>query len=329
MSQRDYYEILGVSKTATADEVRAAHRRLVRKLHPDVNTKDPNASKRFQEVQEAYDTLSDPEKRKQYDQFGHAGPQPFTNAGNPYSAYSTGGGRGYDPNVHVEEIDPTDFGGGAAGSGQFGDIFDQLFGQRGPFGRGRRGRAGSSQAPVDYEAGGQEVEYPVRLSFVQAARGTTLPITINRGTRSETIDIKIPAGVKTGSRVRIKGKGAIGPNGPSDLFVVAQVDDHAYFRRDGLDVLLDVPITVFEALLGTTVNVPTLDGRMTITIPPRTNSGAKLRIKGAGAHRGADKGDQLCIIKVLMPKELDTTDVAAIEMVRQKRTFDPRSDVGW
>lgn len=274
MAERDYYEILGLSKSASADEIRAAHRRLVRKLHPDVNTKDPKAAQKFQEVQEAYDTLSDPEKRKQYDEFGRAGPMPP-----PSSGY---GGGGWDPNQHVEELDPSDF----ANTGQFGDIFDQLFGQRGPFNRGPRGRAARSTA--EYETAPQsEVEYPVKLTFQQAARGTTLPLTISRGNRQETIEVKIPGGVKTGSRVRIKGKGAIGPNGQGDLFVIAQVAEHPYFRREHLDVLLDVPVSVYEAMLGTNIAVPTLDGTVTITLPPGTSSGAKLRIKGSGAHRGA------------------------------------------
>jgi DnaJ-class molecular chaperone len=278
---------------------------------------DSGSTTKFQEVQEAYDALSDPEKRKHYDQFGHAGPQPHANpyeraAGqpysNPYGAYS-------------EEIDPSDFQGGP-----FADIFEQLFNKKGPFKRGRRPR-GTPEEYEQAEPGG--VEYPIKLDFAQAARGTTLAITINRGGKVESLDIKIPAGVKTGSRVRIKGRGAMGPHGPGDLFVIVQVQDHPYFRRDGLDITLDVPVSLYEALLGTNVSVPTLDGRVTITIPPGTNSGAKLRIKGAGATRGHEKGDQLCVVKVIMPKNLDATDIAAIEMVRQKHPIDARSDVKW
>jgi curved DNA-binding protein len=313
MAERDYYEILGLKKNATADEVRAAHRRLVRKLHPDVNKSDPNAATRFQEVTEAYDVLSDPEKRKQYDEFGRAGPMPQPPPG-----------QGWDPNQHVEELDPSDF----ANTGQFGDIFDQLFGQRGPFNRGRGGRAART---AEYEAAPapSEVEYPVKLTFVQAARGTTLPLTISRGNHQETIDVKIPGGVKTGSRVRIKGKGVIGPHGQGDLFVIAQVADHPYFRREHLDVLLDVPVSVYEAMLGTNIAVPTLDGTVTITLPAGTSSGSKLRIKGAGAHRGAEKGDQLCVIKIIVPKNLDATDIAMVDAIRQKHPIDARADAPW
>ena len=326
MPDRDYYEILGVSKTASADEIKAAHRRLVRKLHPDVNTTDASASRKFEEVQEAYDTLSDPEKRKQYDQFGRAGPLPQDFP--PYGGGGARGSYGWDADggqTHVEEIDPNDFGPG----GHFGDIFDQLFGRGGPFKRGRP-TGGRSSVTQDYEAAvPSEIEYPAKLGFEQAARGTTLPITITRGNRSETIDVKIPAGVKTGSRVRIKGRGSVGPNGPGDLFIIVQVVDHPYYRRDGLDVLLDVPVSLYESLLGTKVQVPTLDGRVTITIPPGTNSGAKLRIKGAGVHRGADKGDQYCVVKIVLPKQLDETDRAMIDAIRLKHPINARDGLPW
>ena len=323
MAVRDYYDILGLSKSASADDIRSAHRRLVRKLHPDVNKSDPKASEKFQEVQEAYDTLSDVEKRKQYDEFGRAGPPPQ----NPYAG-TGGGGRnpyGWDPDAqtHVEEIDPSEF----AGNGQFSDIFEQLFNQRGPFNRGRG--PGGKPSPMPEAAAPAGVEYPVKLTFEQAARGTTLPLSLQRGQRTETLDVKIPAGVKTGSRVRLKGRGSAGPNGNGDLFVIVQVTDHAFFRRDGLEVLLDVPISVYEAMLGTTLTVPTLDGRVTITIPPGTSSNAKLRIKGAGVVRGAERGDQHCVVKVIITKNLDATDVAAVEMVRQKHPIDARSDVAW
>ena len=340
MADRDYYDILGLKKSASADEVRTAHRRLVRKLHPDVNKSDPKASEKFQEVQEAYDALSDPEKRKQYDEFGRAGPIPnnpyagaAAGARTPYGWSSDGGGG------HVEEIDPADFGGGggggAAGNGQFSDIFEQLFNQRGPFNRGRaaRGPGGRpSPMPDDFaSAGGAPagVEYPVTLTFEQAARGTTLPLSLQRGQRTETLDVKIPPGVKTGSRVRLKGRGSVGPNGPGDLFVIVQVQDHPYFRRDGLDIAIDVPISVYEAMLGTTLSVPTLEGRVTITIPAGTSSGAKLRIKGAGVTRGAEKGDQFCLVKVVVPKNLDPTSIGCVEMIRQNHPLDPRADVKW
>ena len=159
----------------------------------------------------------------------------------------------------------------------------------------------------------------------------TLPLQINRDGRLETIDIKIPSGVKDGSRVRIKGKGQETPGGEGgDLFIITRVQPHAYFRRDDVDILLDVPISVYEALLGTKVDVPTLDGSVvTITIPPGTSSGAKLRIKGRGIERGEEKGDQLCILKVVLPKGLDEDDKAAIAKLAEKHPVNARADVPW
>ena len=177
---------------------------------------------------------------------------------------------------------------------------------------------------------GSDVEHPVTLTFAQAARGTTLPLQINRDGRLETIDIKIPAGVKEGSRVRIKGKGVESPGGePGDLFIITQVTPHPYFRRDGLDIHVDVPISMYEALLGTKVDVPTLEGPVTLTIPPGTSSHAKLRIKGRGIERGSEKGDQFVVIKIIVPKNLDDEDKAAIEQLAKDHAINPRADIQW
>src|SRR5438067_900765 len=203
MAKRDYYEILGVSRTATPDEIKKAHRKLVRKYHPDANKNNPSGVEKFKEVQEAYDVLSDAQKRKNYDQFGHAGvngPPPGAGGagGDPFAGYrrgqgQPGGGVRYQwrggPGVDVEDLD----------LGDMGDVFEQLFGQRGGGGVG----GGRAPRPRQEPARGQDVEHEVTLSFEQAARGTTLPLQISRDGKLETIDVKIPAGVKDGSRVRI------------------------------------------------------------------------------------------------------------------------------
>ena len=330
MAKRDYYEILGVSRGASADEIKKAHRKLVRQLHPDVNKENPQAAERFQEVQEAYDVLSDPQKRKNYDQFGHAGVGAGgTPGGDPFEAFrrAQGGGRSgrYEwrsgPGTTVEDFDPSDF-----GNGQFADLFEQLFGGRGGGGGGRRG---ARQHVRPEPPRGADVEYPVTLTFAQAARGTTLPLQINRGGKLETIEVKIPAGVKDGSRVRIKGRGEQTGGEPGDLFIITRVHEHPYFRREGLDVLLDLPLSLWEALKGTKVEVPTLDGPVTITIPPGTSSSAKLRIKGRGIHRGTEQGDQYVVTKILVPKNLDEQDRAAIEQLAKKHPINARADVRW
>jgi DnaJ-class molecular chaperone len=169
----------------------------------------------------------------------------------------------------------------------------------------------------------------VTLSFEQAARGTTLPLQINRDGQIETIDIKIPPGVKDGSRIRIRGRGQQTGGVPGDLYIVAQVQPHPYFRREDLDVLVDVPISVYEAMLGGKVEVPTLDGPVTLTIPPGTSSGAKLRIRGRGVERAGQKGDAYAVLKVVVPKQIDEEDRRAIENLARKHPVNARADVRW
>jgi DnaJ-class molecular chaperone len=169
----------------------------------------------------------------------------------------------------------------------------------------------------------------VTLTFAQAARGMTLPLQISRDGKIETIEVKVPAGVKEGSRIRLKGQGQQVNGEPGDLFIVTRVLPHPYFRRDGLDIHIDLPVSMYEAINGTKVEVPTLDGPVTITVPPGTSSGAKLRIRERGIHRGAEKGDQYSIIKVLVPKTVDAEDKAALEKLQKKHPIDARKDVNW
>jgi curved DNA-binding protein len=333
MAKRDYYDVLGVSKSASADEIKKAHRKLVRQFHPDVNKNNKQAEEKFKEAQEAYDVLSDATKRRNYDQFGHAGvggaPPGGPGGADPFEAYrrsrggASAGGRGpnqwrSDPGTTVEDIDPSDF-----GNGQFNDLFEQLFGRGGAASRGAAGRSRGRSEPQGAPKG-SDVEYPVTLTFEQAARGTTLPLQINRGGKLETIDVKVPGGVKDGSRVRIKGRGEQGPGEPGDLFIVTAVSPHEKFKRDGLDILMELPLSLWEALLGTKVQVPTLDGPVTLTIPAGTSSHAKLRIKGRGVFRGEEKGDQLVVTRIVVPKTLDEEDKKEIEKLAGKHPLTPR-----
>ena len=277
MAKRDYYDILGVGKSADAAEIKKAHRKLARKFHPDVNKDDPRAAERFQEVQEAYDVLSDADKRRRFDQFGHAGVGSgmgggSPGGGDPFEAFRRaqqrgGGGRTVRPGggfggfggapgggpggVRMEDLDPEDL--EELKNGQFGDVFEQLFGSAGPFGR-RGGRPrptaddyGQARAARPAEL---NVEYPVSVDFTDAAFGTTVPIKLSRGGKVEGIDVKIPAGVKDGQRVRIKGRGNQANGATGDLILIVSVKVHPYFRREGIDVYLDVPISLYEAMLG-------------------------------------------------------------------------------
>src|SRR4051812_39262544 len=177
---------------------------------------------------------------------------------------------------------------------------------------------------------GSDIEYPITLSFEDAARGKTLPLQMRRGSAMESIEIKIPPGVKDASRIRIKGKGDQGAGGENgDLFIITKVAPHPYYRREGLDVLVDVPISMYEALLGTKVEVPTLDGPVTLTIPGGTSSGAKMRIKGRGIARGTEKGDEFVVIKIIVPKDLDDADKELVRTLQQKHPINARADVKW
>jgi DnaJ-class molecular chaperone len=333
-AKRDYYETLGVGKHASQDEIRKSHRKLVRQYHPDANPNNPSAAEKFKEVQEAYDVLSDTEKRKQYDTLGHAAFDPHMGAGqpgpgaayDPYEAFRrAGGNRNYrtwkgSPNVTVEDFD---FGAGGEGGGGFADIFEQLF-RGGSQGRRNRQAAAQAEQPVP------NIEQSITISFQDAARGCTIPIRLERGGKVETLDLKIPAGVKNGSRVRVRGKGQIGPNGQSgDLYIITKITDHPYFRREDLDIYLDLPISMYEAILGTRVEVPTLDGPVTLTVPPNTSSGAKLRIRGRGIHRGDDQGDQFVVTKIIVPKEEDRELREQMERFAKRHPINARKDVRW
>jgi curved DNA-binding protein len=329
MADRDYYDILGLSRNASADEIKAAHRKLVRKFHPDANKNDPNSARKFAEVQQAYETLSDPERRTRYDQFGHAGPGVGVPPGGDYSGAGYGQADPFGPGDHfgADEFDPREYGfNPAAGQqqpGAFGDIFDQLFGERGAFGRGRRQRREPEEANLG------DIEYPVTLTFQQAARGHTLPVQINRGNRTDTVEVKIPSGVKTGSRVRLRGRGGRGPTGPADLFIIVNVADHPYFKREGNDVLVEVPLSVYEAMLGAKVAVPTLDGPETLNIPAGVNSGTRIRMKGRGIKRATEQGDQFVVVKLVVPRSLDEADRETIESLARKHPVNARADVKW
>lgn len=336
MAQRDYYEVLGIPRTASADELRKAHRKLALKFHPDRNKNNKDAEEKFKEIQEAYDVLSDATKRQNYDQFGHAGvgagaaPSGSPN-GDPYEAFrraqsqagrrgrsGSGGGWRASPGVTVEDFDSGQF-------GDFGDIFEQMFGAQGR-GAGRPSARGRARPEPTR---GADVEQPVTLTFEQAARGITLSLQMDRGGKMETIEVKIPPGVKDGSRVRIKGRGEMPGGEPGDLYIVTHVTPHPYFRREGLDVLLDLPISVYEAMLGTKVEVPTLDGPVTLTVRPGTSSGGKLRIKGRGIERGTEKGDELVVIKIIVPREIDDEGRELMKNLQTKFPVDARADVKW
>jgi molecular chaperone DnaJ len=355
------YEVLGVPKTATDDEIKKAYRKLVREHHPDRNPGNAEAEERFKEIQTAYDVLSDPEKRRAYDQFGTAGPR-------------MGGASPGFGGMQFEEFN----------LGNLGDLLGGMFG-----GDARRRNARTPVRGDDIEAHvrisfedslrGAQVRVPVELETVcSACHGTgaepgTSPIVCpecgGRGVVSEAqglfafsqpcprchgngsivekpcrrcrgsgrergtkrFNVKVPAGAKTGTRIRLKGRGEAGHNGgpPGDLFVVVDVDPSPLFERRGSDLVLDVPVTYAEATLGAKVEIPTPDGAVSLKIPAGTESGKLLRVKGRGAPqlKGNGRGDLLARVKVTVPKKLSKAEREALEQYGKVSRENPRDRV--
>ncbi|MGN6367282.1 MAG: DnaJ C-terminal domain-containing protein [Phycisphaerae bacterium] len=345
-SKRDYYEILGIGRSASADEIKKAYRKLARKYHPDVNKNDAAAEAKFKEVQEAYDVLSDTKKRENYDQFGHAGVDSAAAA--EAAARAAGAGRGAGgfryatqtpggATVDFGEVDLNDLfesfmGGGARGRRGAGTGGGRRGGGGGnPFGGAWPGAAGGGNG-VSERATGDDISYPVTISFEQAIRGTTVEVRLNSPDRSidETISVKIPPGVNEGAKVRVRGKGQPGPGGRGDLLILVHVEPHAYFRREGNDILLDLPLSMAEALNGVTISVPTIDGRVELKIPAGIQSGKRLRIKEKGVtQRDGSRGDQYCRILVLLPTGLSDEEKQQLADIEKRHPFNPRQDTGW
>lgn len=280
----DPYSTLGVSKSASEAEIKSAYRKLAKQLHPDRNKDNPRAAEKFSDVTKAYDLLSDKEKRAQFDR-GEIDAE-----GNPAMPFGYGGGgfRG----------DPRGQAGGFGGEGaDFGDIFEGLFGGRGggggPFG-GFGGRGATPQK-------GANVAYRLSVSFLDAATQAMQRITLADG---KTIDLKLPAGVETGTQMRLAGKGQPGPGGNGDGIVTITVKDHPFFVRDGANIRLDLPITLTEAVKGAKVKVPTVDGPVMLSIPAGSTSGKVMRLKGKGfSQKSGGRGDQLVRLMVDLPKQ--------------------------
>lgn len=307
MADNDFYKALGVSREASADEIRKAYKKVARENHPDVKPDDKAASERFKQATEAYNVLKDPEKREQYDRYGKA----FQNMGG-----FGGGGAGFAN---------TGFGGGQQVDlrdlfAQTGFSFDDLFGGGGTFG------GGGGPRPRARPSKGADRELDVEIPFHTAALGGTREITVQRNGKLERIDVKIPAGIDTGRAMRLSELGEPGRDGgpPGDLHLRIRVAPHPWFRRDGRNLLVDVPLTPAEAALGAKVEVPTLeDGNVVLTIPPGTSSGTKLRLRGKGVAGKDGSGDLFVVAKIVVPHDLDDETRALYEQLAT-RPFTPR-----
>lgn len=309
MAELDYYKVLGVSREASDDEIRKAYKKLARKYHPDVKPGDASATEQFKQIQDAYAVLGDSEKREQYDRYGAA----FQGGGRSWAA---GAGPGAGSPIDLSDL----FG------GQFdmGDLFGGGFGGGG----GPRG-AGQQRARA---AKGQDIQLEVTVPLLVAAEGGSHNIQFQRGSKPEKLSVKIPAGVDPGGAIRLKGQGHPGTGGgpDGDLLLTVRVAPHPYLRREGKNLLLDVPVTPSEATLGEKVAVPTLsEGNVTVTVPPGTASGAKLRLRGKGIvdRKTKERGDLLVVIKIVVPKELDDQTRRLYEQLAEASSDSPRTDL--
>jgi DnaJ-class molecular chaperone len=312
MAELDYYKVLGVSREATDDEIRKAYKKLAREFHPDVKPDDAAADTRFKQVQEAYAVLGDAEKREQYDRYGAAfqGGAPFP-GGSPFGRGPGGGGQPFD----LDDL--------------FGGQVDlgSLFGGRGQPGGGFGGFGGGGRAAQP--AKGQDSRIDIEIPFTVAAQGGAHELGLQRNGKLERLVVKIQAGVDNGTVIRLAGKGQ--PGGPGtpagDLLVQIKVGPHPWFRREGCNLLLDVPISPEEAVLGAKVDVPTLsDGNVIMTIPPGTSSGTRLRLRGKGVvqKKTGICGDQLVIVKVVVPREPSDEVHRLYEQIAEKTSDSPR-----
>lgn len=334
---KNYYETLGVKKNATAEDIRKAFRKLARMYHPDVNPGNKQAEEKFKEISEANDVLSDPKKRKIYDQVGYysdnidpetaeAYARAGRNAGPGGAGFGAGGFGGFPggyPGGGQREVH-FDFGGDTEGAGGFRDIFSGIFG-------GFGGRA-EPQGPMP----GTDVEYQAAIPFWTAIRGGTLRLNLQRpganGMHTEPLELRIKPGTRDGQRIRIPGRGNPGQRGgpAGDLYIITKIEPHPVFRREGDDIYVEVPIMPWEAALGAKVEVPTIDGRAQLRVPPGTQSGQKLRMRGRGvksATKEGTQGDEIVEVKIVVPKMPNVEAKEVWHQLEKMHPEDPREEL--
>lgn len=307
----DPYSILGVSRQADDKAIKSAYRKLAKELHPDRNQDNPRAAERFAEVTQAYDVLSDAQKRGQYDR------GEIDENGQPRSPFGGGFGGG----------SPFGAGGARAGQGGFefgggidlGDIFDGLFGGGAGARPGGPGRGPQPGPPPK----GANIAYEHLVSFTDAAKQEPQRITLRDG---KTVEFKLPPGMVAGQQIRIPGKGQPGPGGNGDAMVTLKIGKHPFFERDGDNVRLDLPVSLKEAISGAKVKVPTLDGAVMLTVPAGAQSGTTMRIKGRGFHRkDGQRGDQMVTLQIRLPSDAGLLAKLAAELPDEPAI---RSDLG-
>jgi len=318
MDYKDYYKTLGVSKSADKDQIKKAYRKLARQYHPDVNPDDKSSEEKFKEVNEAYEVLSDPDKRQKYDRFGSNWQQYTRGGGRPedydWNQWSAQPGSGtYTRTVTPEEMEQM-FGGGVGGfgggMGGFSDFFEMLFGDL-----GGRARAQGGRQPQR----GRDSEHSVQISLEEAFHGTTVGLQWEDGRRLEA---KIPPGVRTGSKVRLSGKGEPGASGAQagDLYLKIHVRPHPTLKRDKNDLKVTVPLDLYTALLGGKVSVKGIDRNVDLTIPPETANGKVFRLRGLGMpdlKKPKERGNLYATVEVQLPKDLSPEEKKLFQQLKE------------
>jgi DnaJ-class molecular chaperone len=336
---RDPYEVLGVKKTADAAAIKGAYRKLAKKLHPDANKSDPKAAQRFAELNAAYEILSTEDKRKAYDrgEIDAEGKPKFHGfeGGFGPGGFGRGGAQAGPGDFNFEHFSwgpegmrRSSGGPGAQGSAGYADLDELLSGMFGGFaeaqrGGRRRGRGGF--APEDMEPAGQDVAAEVTISLTESARGATRRVQLPTG---KELDVKIPAGLGEGKQIRLKGQGLPGyGGGVGDVLITVHVAPHPWFKLDGNDLRVEVPITLYEAVLGGKVRVPTLDGAVEINVPAGTSSGRTFRISGKGMPGAGKAGDLYATVRIALPEREDRELENLMRKWQHERPYDPRKDM--
>jgi DnaJ-class molecular chaperone len=326
---RDPYEILGVSKSASEADIKSAYRRLAKKLHPDANKSDPKAATRFAELNAAYEIVGDGDKRKAFDRGEiDAEGKPRFQGFEGFGARPGGGGSHPGGGAHFESFSfgPDGFrrsssGGGGAG---FEDLLRGMFG-----GRGGTTSGFTQQFDMDdvgaATGAGQDLHASLTIALTDAAKGTKTRVHLPTG---KDVEVKIPAGIASGQQIRLKGQGWPSATGRAgDALITINVAPHPLFKPDGADLRLDLPITLYEAVLGGKVRVPTLDGAVELAIPAGTNSGRTFRLKGKGLKAKSGAGDLLATVRVVLPERVDDEFKELMKSWRDKKPYDPRGNL--
>jgi DnaJ-class molecular chaperone len=328
---RDPYEILGVTRSASAADIKSAFRRLAKKLHPDANKHDPKAASRFAEINAAYEIIGDKDKRKAFDggEIDAEG-KPRFQGFEGFGRQPGGGGFGHEGGFETftwgsEGAHPAGGRAGARGFGGFEDILKDVFGARGGASRPRAGGNVHFEAEDFGAAAGHDIAAALAITLTEAARGVKKRVHLPTG---KEVEVKIPAGLDEGQQIRLKGQGLPGPGGRTgDLLITVSVTPHPLFQRDGADLRLDLPVTLYEAVLGAKVRVPTLDGTVELAIPAGTNSGRTFRLKGKGFPGKERKGDLLASVRIVLPEGHDHDLDELMRKWRDAKPYDPRRDM--